>query len=84
MMALDLAIQDKLEWAIANQSEDSYLKQELATLKRLRFSCGYRFLTARKTFKMTYRSFRYDNEDQFELSDRQHLMARDKWVIPRK
>ena len=77
LMAMDMAIQDKLEWAINKQSKDPYLQQELTTLKRLRFACNFKFLTCRKTLKLIHRSFHYDNEDQFELTNRKHLMALD-------
>lgn len=77
LMAMDMAIQEKLELAIANPSKDPYLQQELTTLKRLRFAFNFKFPTCRKTLKLIHRSFRYDNEDQLELTNRKHLLALD-------
>ena len=73
---MDLAIVHKLEWLIGNQS-CKYLKNDLYSVQKMGFAADDKFVTSRKILKLIHRSFRFEDEDQFQLVDRNYLAALD-------
>ena len=75
LMSKDLMLLNLLEFAILKLSDDPQLQRSYSALKDMQYLAFAQPLTSRRVFILIYRSFRYGDEDQFSLTNKEHLQA---------
>ena len=75
-LAMDFAITEKLEYLISKQP-CKFLNNDLYSMQKMRYVADYKFDIARKILKFIHRPFRFEDEDQYQLTHLNYLQQLD-------